>query len=400
MSKYTIELGKLVKSGFQPFDDTWETFVPEHKAELCDKILRHYWFYEIGQETPDRFKHYLNEQLALMMPYYNQLYKSELESIIPLYNLFIEESVDTDRNLVNNLTKVDRRDTISIRQMAQSLQRLSDSEANEDRNLGTTHNKDWSENKTGSENITEKETRDTDTTTDQDTTEKTVSSSTKDVVGKDVLEETVNDAQDGTKDTTAKSDTTTGSTRLYSDTPQANITAEGMSINEQYLTNYTRESGNQHVTSSGKETVHNTDDKTTNSTKDSTETTTESSTTDVTGTLDKTENTDETIDRTKNRTWKEDTIGNETAKGTEDETTKDTETATVKQFENGSTQNNDSSTTAGDEHSHEKEDVKHKKNQKGFTVSQSELLQAWRKTFLNIDAEIIRKLGNNFMGVF
>lgn len=400
MAKYTMELRQLVKSGYNIFDDTWNTFIPEHKAELCDKIIRHYWFNEIGQETPDRFKHYLNEQLALIMPYYNQLYKSELEEIIPLFNLFIDENENTDRVRANNLTKVNKSDTINIRQMAQSLQRLSDSEANQNRDLDTTGTKNWEEHKVGNEKETENQTRDTDTTTDQDTTEKTVFSSTKDTVGKEVFNETMSDTQDGTKDTTGHSDTTTGSTRLYSDTPQANITAQGMSINEQYLTNYTRESGTQTVDSTGKETVHNQENKTTDHTKDNTETETTSSTTDVTGTLDKTENTDETIDKTRNKDWTEDTNGNEDTKGTEDETIKDTETETVKQYENGSTQDNGSTTSAGDEKSDEKEGVKHSKAQKGFTVSQAELLIAWRKTFLNIDAEIIKLLGGNFIGVF
>lgn len=73
VSRYTMELGKLVGSGYEIFDDSWTTFVEMHKKELCDKIIRHYFFCEIGQETPDRFKHYLNEHLARIMPYYNQL---------------------------------------------------------------------------------------------------------------------------------------------------------------------------------------------------------------------------------------------------------------------------------------------------------------------------------------
>ena len=47
MSRYTMELGKLVGSGYEIFDDSWTTFVEMHKKELCDKIIRHYFFYEI-----------------------------------------------------------------------------------------------------------------------------------------------------------------------------------------------------------------------------------------------------------------------------------------------------------------------------------------------------------------
>lgn len=400
MAVYTMELHSLIERGYNIFDDTWDTFVPEHKPELCDKILRHYWFYEIGQETPDRFKHYLNEHLALIMPYYNQLYRSELEKIIPLYNQFITGADNLDRRLTNDLTKVDKRDTISMRQIAKSLQRLMNAEAEQTRNLGTTDNRDWEEHKIGSENVDENETRDTDVSTDRDTTEKTDSSSTKDVTGKETYQETINGIQDGTKDTTAHSATTTGSTRLYSDTPQATITSQGMSINEEYLTNYTRESGNQTVDSTGKETVHNQEDKTTNSTKDTTENTQETSTKDVSGTMDETQNTDETITKNKDRTWKEDSTGTDDRTGKEDETTKDTESATTNEYENGSVQDNGSAIGSSSEAEKRKEDVDRKTHTFGFTTSQSELLREWRKTFLNIDAEIIRKLGVNFMGVF
>lgn len=37
MSRYTMELGKLVCSGYEIFDGSWTTFVEMHKKELCDK---------------------------------------------------------------------------------------------------------------------------------------------------------------------------------------------------------------------------------------------------------------------------------------------------------------------------------------------------------------------------
>lgn len=401
MSNYTIELGKLIKMGYNIFDDSWSTFVPEHKPELCDKIIRHYYFYEIGQETPDRFKHYLNEQLALIMPYYNQLYESELVKLTPLYNTFLEEEGNTDRHTKNNLSKVNRIDSMSIRQMAQSLQKLYDDEVNGTRNRGDIYNSDWSEDKTGKENITENENRDTTLSIKQDTTDSKTVTDDKTVTENNTINEVMKDVQEGTKDTTANSNTTTSSTRRYSDTPQGEITASGgLSIDAQYLTNYTQDNGTQQVTSTGKETVNNTDDKTTDTTETKNQTTKDNEKTDATGDLNRTEKTDENIDKTKDRTYSEDTTGTKKDTTNEDETTKDTTSSTEKQFENGSTQDNGSSTSAGDENKVENEDIKHKVVKQGFTVSQSELLREWRKTFINIDEKIIRELGVNFMGVF
>ena len=121
VSRYTMELGKLVSSGYEIFDDSWTTFVEMHKKELCNKIIRHYFFCEIGQETPDRFKHYLNEHLARIMPYYNQLYKSELLEIIPLYNHFLETNYKDLRELGFTGVSASRNDVDSIRNMYNSL---------------------------------------------------------------------------------------------------------------------------------------------------------------------------------------------------------------------------------------------------------------------------------------
>ena len=81
------ELGQLVCGGYDVFNDWWSTFIPEHKKALEEKIVRYYWFNQIGAETPDRFKHFLNAELMRIMPYYNQLYESELIKFNPTYGV-------------------------------------------------------------------------------------------------------------------------------------------------------------------------------------------------------------------------------------------------------------------------------------------------------------------------
>lgn len=43
------ELGQLVSTGYQVFDDTWSTYIPEHKSELCAKITGIISFTKLGR---------------------------------------------------------------------------------------------------------------------------------------------------------------------------------------------------------------------------------------------------------------------------------------------------------------------------------------------------------------
>lgn len=62
------------------------------KINLETKIIKHYYMQEIGFETWGRFKLALNERMNLIMPYFNELYKSiKLQGDNPLTNLEIKE---------------------------------------------------------------------------------------------------------------------------------------------------------------------------------------------------------------------------------------------------------------------------------------------------------------------
>ena len=98
MAKYTVELGKLIESGFDLGLDKYPIFDEEYRRPLNNKILRHYWFREIGFETAELFKRHLNHTLSEIMPYYNQLYKSELIEFNPLYNV---DKTETGQTVLN-----------------------------------------------------------------------------------------------------------------------------------------------------------------------------------------------------------------------------------------------------------------------------------------------------------
>lgn len=73
-------LPKVFGFNFPIFDESY-------RSVLETKILRHYYTREIGLETVGLWKLKLNTKLNEIMPFYNQLYKSELIEFNPLYDV-------------------------------------------------------------------------------------------------------------------------------------------------------------------------------------------------------------------------------------------------------------------------------------------------------------------------
>lgn len=129
MSKYTTQVRFICETsanlkestGFNSVEDvlnkSWNKifsdfpiFDEQYRAELCKKILRHYYTREICCETVGRWKLFLSDKMKNIMPYYNQLYQSELLKIDPLVSVNRtvshegegSESKTTSRNGTNN----------------------------------------------------------------------------------------------------------------------------------------------------------------------------------------------------------------------------------------------------------------------------------------------------------
>ena len=92
MAVYTVELGTLVKRGYPIALNNYPIFDEGHRAILNNKIIRHYYFREICCDSPERFNFYLETKMDEIMPYYNQLYKSELLEYNPLATEFYSET--------------------------------------------------------------------------------------------------------------------------------------------------------------------------------------------------------------------------------------------------------------------------------------------------------------------
>lgn len=81
MAKYTIELNTLLKDEkFNVFDFEYNFYSDEGRPNFEQLFKDYFRFREIGFETVQRFKHELKSKLNLIMPYYSQLYETEVKS--------------------------------------------------------------------------------------------------------------------------------------------------------------------------------------------------------------------------------------------------------------------------------------------------------------------------------
>ena len=166
MSKYTTEVRNICETyagrnerGEYPdietcvnaaytkiFDvDNIPVYVPEHKPLLLKKILLHYYQREIAYETVGLWKFKLNTKLKEIMPYYNQLYASELLEYDPLQNVnnwHEHEGIYEDTSKVDNKRKYDNQTDTDNTEIAEKTRKFdesvdTDNSKASNRNLGT-----------------------------------------------------------------------------------------------------------------------------------------------------------------------------------------------------------------------------------------------------------------------
>jgi hypothetical protein len=237
MAKYTVEVRDLVEQGIDIFDFDYPIYDEEHKPDLEEKIINHYYFREIGVETIGRWKHELKVKMNEIMPKYNRLYE-----------LYDSQNI----NILSN------------QKTALSETETGEETTTEDNSYSATNSREEDISRTnvvdgeGTDNLTvvvdDDSTIDKTTTIDKDTTE-TVDRDTTNTDSKD---------------------------RLFSDTPQGRLSISA----GEYVTDITEES----IDNEGTEDVTTTlaDDSTTTeeqtSTQDTTTTNTGTSTQDITTT--------------------------------------------------------------------------------------------------------------------
>lgn len=98
MAKYTTTIKSLIDNNFDFGLKDYPIFDEDYREHLNDMILKHYYMSEIGFETANLFKQYLNNKMEEIMPYYNTLYSLQQEMLSNTGN------IDQNVNLTESYT--------------------------------------------------------------------------------------------------------------------------------------------------------------------------------------------------------------------------------------------------------------------------------------------------------
>lgn len=327
------DINKVIESArSKVFDFPYPIFDEKYREVLEKKILKHYYVREIGMETVGLWKHYLDMKMNEIMPYYNQLYKSELLEFNPLY--------DVDVTREHERTNVE--DSVSTK------------EGN------TVQDKEDTRTTKGSETTNNSGDK-TKTSNDVESGESEISYTGDTKLVENVTKNSENIRTQG--DTTNSEENSEG-WQLYSDTPQGSV--QNVELNG-YLTNATKNTsdttGKVEYDSNVNETFEGTDSKTNTVTDD--------------------RKTNETHNNTVNGTENEEYTNNGSREREENVN------------ENGKTTTSVNEKDSGNINSTE-DYLEHVRGKQGAS-SYSSMLMEYRKTFLNIDMDVINDLSDLFM---
>ena len=402
-----------MKRGYPIALNNYPIFDEGHRAILNNKIIRHYYFREICCDSPERFNFYLETKMDEIMPYYNQLYKSELLEYNPLATEFYSET--------NSLSKEAKKAVENyIKKIAE--------ESTGDNYSGSKR-----------ENLNEDTKRDASGTETNKTTrtdklkEVAVSAETNSNTRTDDLTESVESTSGNTKNSDATNNSTTtnalkttnssensgsGTSKTsgnkvtgFSDIPQAgyettvteNADGSVTTTSKGYLTTRTTESTNEQNATTTKETGKATTDNTGTVTvkselkqKDEISET-NSSTKTNTGTVENAGSVDKTVTKDNTGTQNNDSDGATTETETGSKTNKNNIYEDTQRNVFVSSKN--VGENAEQEKRHEKENGElFAEGRRG--ISPADLIRKYREIIQNIDMMIIDELNDLFMGVF
>lgn len=97
MAKYTTTIKTLIDNNFDFGLKSYPIFDENYRDTLNNNILYHYYENEIGFETANLFKFYLNQKLNEIMPYYNKLYDNQNKILNSMF-----DNVDIKEEFIRN----------------------------------------------------------------------------------------------------------------------------------------------------------------------------------------------------------------------------------------------------------------------------------------------------------
>lgn len=145
---YIIVEGVLSKAASKIFDFDFPIFDENYRIILEKKILRHYYTREICEETYGLWKLRLCDKLNIIMPYYNQMYESELLEFNPFYDVNYKR---THKGNQSDLSK--RNETSKHGRTNTSVKANDQSVTSEGGNTGSISNASRGESNENSENL-------------------------------------------------------------------------------------------------------------------------------------------------------------------------------------------------------------------------------------------------------
>lgn len=419
--KLQIALPKIFSFDFPIYDES-------HRETLERKIVLHYFNHEICAETVQLWKLFLEEQLNLIMPQYNELYKTLAWKYEPLTDVSFMETMERqtkhDREGQSQGTTASTQDdsysntvdrtgkTVTEEQTAGSGTKDTQTQGTSSSDTTTSGTMSGNDKETGHGTEAEttsgtttgqtKLTGTSDETNETSSTQKTVSSGSRDLT----------ERTDTTTDTTGNSNRTTNSEAISSDYPQAEMSKSGWATTgnrgegtetEQHQENVVGTNkhtanettdGTQNITASGSGSTERSNNETTNTTGDSSGSRDVTKDNTITKTASETRSGTEHTDTETSGTGKETSISKGTLSGTEDTSGNETGSGESARKLSGTSENQTSETGT--------EDMAYILKRSGLTGNRSyiSLIREYREAIINVDRMIIEELYDLFMLIY
>ena len=96
MAMVTMELRTVLEIKSDLFDFDYDITDLTWKEKLEQKIIDHYYFHEICDESIDKWQHLFRTKIQSIMGYYDELYKTTLFENDPLTNQRLEETIENE----------------------------------------------------------------------------------------------------------------------------------------------------------------------------------------------------------------------------------------------------------------------------------------------------------------